>query len=279
MIQTCRHLLAIAFLALAATGHGMAAGDAPTLPDWQVLEFEEKAFWATARSRLELLEEPQEGAWEFSISSSVVGNSEDLSLNFEPDSGKVKNRERLSKGKEQRFKSFAYNDKSILRERRIPGDNPAKPPAEWPLTSRITLSYPDAADSLVVTNPHLLILLAQRLQAQGPGSSMEVLVHTDFNFYRVRLTCGEGIPISASYAVTGKEAYSGKRETTAVALQVSPEGELAEKEDFSLLGLEGEIILFFDKTTGLPLQVRGTAPRIGATDINLKSVTMRPTER
>ena len=65
----------------------------------------------------------------------------------------------------------------------------------------------------------------------------------------------------------------------AVALQVDPEGQLAEKPDFSVLGLSGDIILFFDKVTGLPLQVRGTAPRIGDADINLKSVTPRKSER
>ena len=42
-----------------------------------------------------------------------------------------------------------------------------------------------------------------------------------------------------------------------------------------LLGLDGEVILFFDPRTGLPLQIRGDAPRIGSTEINLKSVTMR----
>jgi hypothetical protein len=30
----------------------------PALPDWQVLKFEEKAFWATARSRLEISQPP-----------------------------------------------------------------------------------------------------------------------------------------------------------------------------------------------------------------------------
>ena len=55
----------------------------------------------------------------------------------------------------------------------------------------------------------------------------------------------------------------------------SPLGEQVDKPDFSLLGLQGEIILFFDKDSGVLLQVRGTAPRIGETEVNLKTVTMR----
>jgi hypothetical protein len=100
-------------------------------------------------------------------------------------------------------------------------------------------------------------------------------VNTDLNFYRVKLTSGNGVPIKADYKVSGQEAVSGEFETVAVAIQARAEGKLEDKEDFSVLGLNGEIILFFDPKTGLPLQIRGDAPRIGSTEINLKSVTMR----
>jgi hypothetical protein len=55
----------------------------------------------------------------------------------------------------------------------------------------------------------------------------------------------------------------------------TPELTAEDKNDFDLLGLNAQIILFFDRSSGLLLQVRGQAPRIGATEINLKSVTMR----
>lgn len=274
MRQAHRNLLIYLCLALAALSRGASA--TAVLPPWQVLEFEEKAFWATARSRLEVLPvEQEESQWEFTVSSSVVGNSEQLQIRFDPSDGSSRKRERLSRGKDQRLKSFLYQAEDILRERRNPGANPDAPPADWPVTHRSHIAYPEAAETLVVTNPHLLVLLAQQLQVKGPGSAMEVLVHTDLNFYRVRLTCGNGIPVEANYQVSGETQFSGKRRTVAVSLQVSPEGELAEKSDFSLLGLQEDIILFFDKTSGLPLQVRGVAPRIGATNIDLKSVTMR----
>jgi hypothetical protein len=280
MIHLRRILLVVLCLALSGHGYGKVTDEMPQLPTWQVLEFEEQAFWATANSRMEVLaSEGDEAQWEFTVSSSVVGNSEELSMSFEPASGRALKRDRLSKGKEQRLKTFEYRTNDILRERHNPEANSKAPPGEWPVTNRQTIPYPAAASKLVVTNPHLLILLAQQLQAQGPGGSMEVLVHTDFNFYRVRLTSGNGIPVTANYKVTGDKKSGGLRDTVAVALQVSPEDGLTEKEDFSLLGLEGEIILFFDKDSGLPLQIRGTAPRIGATDINLKSVTMRPAQQ
>ena len=54
---------------------GATETTAPVLPDWQVLEFEEKAYWATAKSRLEILpNEEEETLWNLEVLSSVVSN-------------------------------------------------------------------------------------------------------------------------------------------------------------------------------------------------------------
>ncbi len=276
MNQLARMLL-LSLLPTLAVVPGARAGELPALPAWSVLEFEEQRFWATAYSRLEI-PQPDAGQayWEFTATSSVPGNSEEVSMHFEPASGDLIHRDRLSKGKkDQRLKSFDYEADYILRERRNPGKDGATAPDEWPVTSSKRVRYPEAADDVVVTNSYLLLLLAERLQAEGPGATMEVLVHTDLNFYRARMTAGNGVPVSADFSIDGGKDTRGTRDTTAVALKVTPEGELADKDDFSVLGLSGEIILLFDRESGLPLQVRGTAPRVGDMAINLKSATLR----
>jgi hypothetical protein len=91
------------------------------------------------------------------------------------------------------------------------------------------------------------------------------------------MTRSEGPSIKVNYQVAGGPAISGTVQTRGVTLQVSPLGELAEKPDFSLLGLTGKggIAVLFDPESDLPLQLRGTAPRIGNAEINLKTVTLR----
>jgi hypothetical protein len=269
-------LLLVCF-SLSMASFAQAAENAVSqLPSWQVLEYEQKAFWATARSRLEIL--PVSGkpnVWALDVLSSVVDNSEQLAVSFDPATGRVLSRSRISSGKEQRMKSYQYETDFILRERRNSPADTKTPPDQWPVTSTKYVNFPTSKGNTVVTSPYMLVLLASQLQAQGPNKSMEVIVNTDLNFYRVKLTSGNGVPIKADYKVSGQEAVSGEFETVAVAIQARPEGKLEDKEDFSLLGLNGEIILFFDPKTGLPLQIRGDAPRIGSTEINLKSVTMR----
>jgi len=212
--------------------------------------------------------------WSLSASSSVVNNSEQVRLSFIPANGQVLNRTRLSRGRNQRFKSFDYQTDQVVRERRSPGADPDIPPEEWPVTSTNNVAFPLFPNESVITDSYVLLLLADRFQV-GKNELSEVVIHTDFNFYRVSMTRGNGIPVEVDYQIAGGERISGRRETRAVALQVSPVGTPVDKPDFSLLGLHGEIILLFDRETGLLLQVRGTAPRIGATEINLKSVTMR----
>lgn len=254
------------------------AADHATLPEWLELEFEEKAFWATANSRLKLTASPEgDGLWQFEANSSVPGNSEQVTIQLDPGSGGLLKRERISHGKkDSRFKSYRYEDEHLLRERREPSGDNRSDPREWTLASQTKLFYPQSAAELVISDPYSLILIALELQRQGPEASRQVLVHTDENFYRATLTSGGGIALPVNYTVAGGEPASGNVETLGVALKVEPEGALVDKDDFSLLGLTGDLVIFFDRDTGLPLQVRGQAPRIGDTSINLKSVTMRP---
>ena len=275
MTKLARIIFINVFMALTSVSQASAI-EAPQLPEWRVVEFEQTAFWAIARSRIEVLPVADDPArWELYVQSSVVNNSERVRVNFEPATGRALTRSRLSQGKQERVKSYEYEADFIVRERREPVTNDDTLPQDWPATSRKELVYPASASEIMVTTPYMLLLLAQQLQTQGPGESMDVLIHTDLNFYRVHLTSGNGIPITVDYDITGEDRAAGTRETLAVAIHAKPDTILEKKNDFRLLGLNGEIILFFDRATGLPLQIRGQAPRIGATEINLKSVTMR----
>jgi hypothetical protein len=252
----------------------------PQLPLWQSLEFEQKAFWATAKSLLEVNRDAEDDTlWNLDVESSVVSNSEQINTVFEPDTGKALSRARISRGSGQRMKSYRYDEESVLRERRNQPEDRSIPTDEWPVSSGTALAYPASMADTVLTTPYLLVLLAQQLQAEGLDKTREVLVLTDKNFYRVRMTSGRGIPIEADYEVRGKGQVRGPRDTVAVSIHANPEGELADDDDFSLLGLYGDIIIFFDSESRLPVQVRGQAPRIGETGINLKSVTMRQDEK
>jgi hypothetical protein len=252
-----------------------AAQDATTpLPGWQVLEYEQQAFFVTAQSRVELLPDAQDSArWQLTAASSVASNSEEVVLELAAADGRASYRSRLSKGKEQRFKTYDFLPEHIVRVRRDPPADGSPPPGEWPVTSRREIPYPAAAQGLAVTDAYALLALADRFRTSGETSA-QVVINTEFNFYKVTMTHSDTPVVEARYQLADK-TVSGSRPTTGVAIEVEPMGKLAEKPDFSLLGLEGNITVLFDQGNGLPLQLRGDAPRLGRAEINLKAVTLR----
>jgi hypothetical protein len=270
-LRACALLLSLASALVTAA--------VPAPPGWEVLEFEQRGFGITARSRLELSEDSANGCGlALTAESSIASNLELLSLCMDPVTYRLLQRSRLSRGRDQRYKSWTYEPGHILRERREPGRDASRPPQEWQLSSRREVPYPEAAGDLTVTGAYALLPLAGRFLAGGAASA-DVIVHTDLNFYRVRMTRGASSKVPVDYRLLeDNTAVSGKRETQAVVLQASPVGTPADKPDFSLLGLDGEITVQFDPLTGVPLQLRGRAPRIGSATINLKAVRMRAAE-
>lgn len=249
------------------------------LPSWKTLEFEQRAFFATAKSRLEVTEMPEDsGLWRILVNNSVLDNSEEIYLVYDPVSSRAKTRKRLSHGEDKRFKTFSYGPGTVVRERRDPsGGDVNAPSSEWEVSSIKEIEFPPDIDDMAVTDAYALIPIAQQLLTKGQRN-LSVVVHTEFNFYRVDLETSDGWSIDVSYEIAGQGHIDGRRKTSTVKLRVTPIGQPVEEADFSLLGLHGYIIMFFDKELGALLRLRGEAPRIGVTEINLKRVFLREQE-
>lgn len=279
-LSACRQnlqRLALALLwGLYAAGRVAAEAGAPALPAWQAVDFEQRAYGVIARSRVELDCQPdKDGALQLRATSVVSDNFETVELTLGPQDFRVLQRSRLSRGRDLRYKTFDYLPQHIVRERHEPSDGDIDDPEQWPVTSLREIAYPADSDGLAITDAYALLLLADRFQA-SEEEAVEVVVHTDFNFYRVRMTHEPGQEIPVDYRVSGKDGkVTGRRSTRAVQLEVHALGTPVDEPDFSLLGLQDDISLLFDRESGLLLQLRGTAPRIGYTTLNLLEVMPR----
>lgn len=262
-----------------SAGDVSASQNTVALPVWETLKFEQKAFMTTAKSTVEVAPgTADDTAWTLRASSSIASNSEQITLNLDPASGRSLHRSRLSRGtKDQRYKTHTYLQDHVVRERRTPGANPERPPAEWDLQNRIEIAYPNLK-GVPVSDPYFLLILVSEFQA-GTEKYKNVLVNTDRNFYSVHITHGEPSTTELDYRIANTDEHiKGKRPTRTVTLAVSPVEPLEDKPDFNLLGLSGEITVLFDELSGIPVRLQGNAPRIGTAELNLKSVTMRAEE-
>jgi hypothetical protein len=124
------------------------------------------------------------------------------------------------------------------------------------------------------------LLLAAGSVVEAPGHAATVYVHGDFNFYRVRLSVAGKEKVEVDYSLGGGlQRVKGERTAIVVGLQVDPVGTPQGDPEFSLLGLDSQISILLDEQSRLPLQVRGRAPRIGKTYINLVAADIRPRPR
>ena len=260
---------------LIVSGTTQAQAAKPALPVWQTLEMEQQAMWVSAKSRIDLSPAPdQPGSWLLNANSSVARNAEEVTLYLQADNGRAISRSRLSRGKNQRLKTYEYAIGYVLRERHEPDSETPQSASQWPLTSRIKVPYPQELGSLMVTNAHALLILAERFRT-ATADILQVAVHTDINFYRVTMRHGEDTEVEVNYRLANTDEVTGSRAAQTVELQVTELGQAEDKADFSLLGLDSDISLLFDAESGLLLQLRGIAPRIGQTQINLASATLR----
>jgi hypothetical protein len=246
----------------------------PELPVWQGLAFEQRTLWATARSAISIDAVPeQEDIWTLTATSSVARNSEEVIVTLQADSGRVVDRKRLSRGRDQRVKTYEYGEASVVRERREPADGTGLPQSEWNLTSRREIPYPGDPGQPPITAAYALVVLADRFRQSGaPTAQYRVL--TDLNFYRVSLSRGADTAVEVDYELKGRGRIRGERQAEVILVRAEPDGPQEDKPDFSLLGLSGEISLLFEAGSGLLLELRGRAPRIGNTSISLTAATL-----
>ncbi|MEE4660912.1 MAG: hypothetical protein V2J89_10600 [Halieaceae bacterium] len=223
------------------------------------MSYEQQSFWATARSDI-TLERCEDDAtlWCTRVENRLGDSFEEISLVTGSD-GALIQRKRFSQGSDSRRKEWIYSAGEIRRRRLEPERN------SWRLTSDLRLDVPAS-----VTRPTDSLLL---LHLASLEKMTAVYVHTDLNFYRVniRRIGRDSLSIDAALGLAGPL----EREVDLVALSAQVVGEPRDKPDFALLGLEGDLIIAFDTVTGVPLQIRGQAPRLGGVSIDLKSVTLR----
>ena len=257
------------FLILTLVVQATLATASEGLPVWNTLEYEQKAFWVTATSSVAL--DPCSGErsqnWCLTAESSVASNRETLTLEAEY-TGRLTERKRASVGRERRrIKEWSYSAEGIARRRLEPVSKAAD---DYQVTSERQLDYPAAAGP--VTDAVLLLALAA--PGSAPGKAQPFIVQTDLNFYRVTATTLGEESVAGEFVLDGRKS-GGPRPARLVQLTAEPIKPLADKPDFSLLGLSGDIVIAFDAATGVPLQLRGRAPRVGEATIDLRRASLR----
>ncbi len=275
--RPARYFASLLLLTIALPIGGLA-GPFSSLPGWSELLFERQALWVTARAKLSIAtrNDARLGTvWELQVEESIAESRAQETQQIDPGSGALLQRSRLTSGKNSRVKEYRYAVDKVERIRREPDPSRDLPTARWPVSSDRNIDYPALESGALLTSMPALLLAASGV-IEIPGHAATVYVHGDFNFYRVQLSVVGEETVDVDYSLAGgQQRVKGERTAIVVGLQVEPVGAQRGDPEFSLLGLSGQVSILLDKQSRLPLQVRGRAPRIGETDINLVAADVR----
>lgn len=282
-------VLAAGFLAFMLSGPAQAM----QMPSWQQLVFEQKSFWATARGVLTLSEfTDARGAREvdsthttdsgksaeylsLEVNNYVASNSEQITLTLDAATGAAQFRWRLSRGRDSRVKIHEYYDTAIARERREPpAGNASISPADWEATHEMDMPLPPEAEGRHIVATHALLVLLPTL-LEDPSRADDYLIHTDLNFFLLEADLSDKtVTIGNTLTVDGEKRKMDRR-CQVLTLRMIPIPGNPEAPDVMLMGMSGKIHIFIDIATGLPLRLRGDAPRIGSAELNLIEASTR----
>jgi hypothetical protein len=185
-----------------------------------------------------------------------------LRIWFDGETGTVLQRDRLKSGPDGSRKIHRYGPEGAVRVRLEPADSAQEQatPATWTQRKDKVYRYDlDAAGCSRVTVPALL-LYAVATRESGTMDSY-LCVFQDDTLYRVWLRPQGTERIPVDYTVSssaGKRRVSGDQAVEKTGLHIEPVSGAADTTGFELLELRGELVIYIDMATGLPVQVSGS---------------------
>lgn len=282
-------LLPLLCLALASPA---VAGDTfdPRHLAWTEAEFKAQKLFLTARSAVRLRSVPAANAaaeWiesphgvnvqpagpqviEITLETSGVGGESTDQVWFDPARADAFQRLKTRHGKKGYRKAIRFSDEGTFIRRSAPsnGAEGRLPPAEW---SKIEIFfYPHAAGDgcAGVTEPSVLFYVLSADAGLREGASRRLCVFSDKQVVPVEVAVTGSEEVEVDY-VEKPARESASRRVDAWKVAVRP---LAEDADFEFLGLDGAVEVLLEKTSRLPVELRGRIRGFGRVAVRLTAV-------
>lgn len=270
---------------------------------WSELEFAKNYLWLTASSHLFLksldsenaavdwLNPPdhaavypdkKSGLWQLTLTASAASNHEEIVSWLDPQTLSAYQRSRFSEGRNKRFKRYRFLQDGIYRLRSEPDDGEENSQTQqWSQRSSRFLPYPNLQHYRNITTPEALLVLASTAALNSPGDRWLGYVYTDVDFFHVELRVSGEEDLAVDFRLTEQDKrcqLKSSRTALVIDILVAPTGRSEAVDDFELMSLNGGLQILLDPASRLPLQVRGKAPSIGITELDLvKAVTQGST--
>ena len=279
----------------------------PNLVTWKSLTFTSKSFFGTTKAEIEINTPQQPTLPEQCNTPSNQTQETDITLTdksclsvsttikplfsanrfhqtkvwFSPENGMAIRRLRLLRGKKDYLKDYVFTPSGVCRYRKKPADSEEEmaTPKLWSDTEKTFYSLPgNISVTTIISEPSLILYYLSAKTLKSGTQPEEICVFNKKQYHMVKLIKGTPIQIQVEYTEQrdgqNKLVKKGEMELTSYRLISRPvkdnDGTSAEK--FSFMGLAGDITIYFNEESRVPIRIDGDIPLIGQVHFNLRQV-------
>jgi hypothetical protein len=219
--------------------------------------------------------EPDDEVLKLGFKIDSPGNSSQGSLLMNTRSGAAV---QLVQLKKDRYRISRFTDIGRYRHTHRPTDGEESlPHAQWTDRSDDLRLFPADAAGATIAEPVALLYAIGAAPLEKPGDQLELFAVIRKQVFRVRAEVGNPKEIKIDYkehSSTGTARRKGK--TTPLRVLVRGEGlNPDDDEEFGFLGLRGDIEVYLQPETRVPLRLTGAMKVIGKVAFHLREVSLR----
>jgi hypothetical protein len=197
---------------------------------------------------------------------------------FSPENGMAIRRLRLLRGKKDYLKDYVFTPSGVCRYRKKPADSEEETakPELWSDTEKTFYSLPgNISGTTIISEPSLILYYLSAKTLKSDTQPEEIYVFHKKQYHMVKLIREAPIRIQAGYTEqqNGQNKLVKKEEMELASYRlinrpVKENGETA-AEKFSFMGLTGDITIYFNEESRIPIRIDGDIPFIGQVHFNL----------
>jgi hypothetical protein len=209
------------------------------------------------------------------METSGMGQDSLTQLWINPGDATALQRDQHDRGKRKRWRAYRYLDDGVasVTHRPASGEESGSPEA-WSDRSTGLFEYPEwLGDGALITEPAAIFFIASAAKLDKAGDSIQVPVFTKNKLLLVELKVEGSDQLRANYtevSSSGERQVSGRVDTVRILLDSRRLGPESTEGDFEFLGLRGDVEMWLDKKTRVPIQISGRVPVAGKANVRLQ---------
>lgn len=203
------------------------------------------------------------------VFADLSGRQSEERTYFEPETGRALQRTKVKLGSDPYRKSYRFGDGALEWTRSAPKSREESERAEpvWSKIENFSAAYPGGGQCRVYSEPILLLYLVAA-HDWDQQRSLDFCMFAGKKWSRVEATFAGTRPFAATYLENGHQRQV--TETRVVVLKASDASDAKGEDPFELLGLRGDIEIYLDPQSGLPLAIQGEMPWLGQVTVRLE---------